>query len=405
MELTLPQGARELIGLLSARGFDTYVVGGCVRDSLLGLCPQDWDLCTAATPQQVEACCAGHRIVETGLRHGTVTVILPDGSYEITTFRTEGAYSDNRRPDSVCFVEDVRTDLARRDFTVNAMAYSPSEGLVDPFGGQEDLSKKRIACVGRAADRFQEDALRMMRALRFAATYGFQIAAETSDAIRQNAHLLRHIAPERICTELCKLLCGKGAGEILRQYGDVIAVIIPELEPDGASCPSADAVERYTGTDRAVKLALLLHPLAGQDGRVERVLRGLRLDAHTQKSAAQLVQHQNDAIEPDAKSIRRWLSRLGTEQFSRLVEVQRAMALARGDGERLSRLDAARAMEQEIVESGQCFSLETLAVTGQDLLALGIPAGRELGKSLERLLMAVIDGELPNDRATLLKNL
>ena len=328
-------------------------------------------------------------------------MILPDGQYEITTFRTEGTYSDNRRPDSVSFVQDVRTDLARRDFTVNAMAYSPSRGLIDPFGGQEDLSKRRIACVGRAFDRFREDALRMMRALRFAAAYGFQIAPETADAIHQNAQRLRNIAPERICVELCKLLCGSGAGEILRQYGDVIAVIIPELQPCGTSCPSAGAVEGYTGTDRAVKLALLLHPLAEEC--VERALKGLRLDAHTQKNAAQLVQHQNDAIEPDAKSIRRWLNRLGTEQFARLVEVQRAMA--RGDGERLSRLDAARDMEQEIVASGQCFSLDTLAVTGEDLLALGIPPGRELGRSLERLLMAVIDGKLPNERDALLKNL
>ena len=227
--MQLPVPVQDLIARLRGAGFPAYAVGGCVRDSLLGLTPHDWDLCTAASPEEMKRVFAGERIAETGLRHGTLTVIRDHIPYEITTFRTEGSYSDHRHPDSVSFVTDVREDLARRDFTINAMAWAPEEGLLDLFGGREDLDRGIIRCVGVPEERFEEDALRILRALRFASVYDFALDPDTSRAVRALYSTLDRVAAERLREELLKLLCGKAAGRMLREYPEVFSAMIPDL--------------------------------------------------------------------------------------------------------------------------------------------------------------------------------
>ena len=229
--LTLPAAVSDLLARLTRAGFSAYVVGGCVRDSLLDLTPHDWDICTSALPEQMQEVFRDFRTVDTGLKHGTLMVIADHEPYEVTTFRIDGDYTDHRHPDSVIFVDDLTRDLARRDFTVNAMAWSPEEGLQDPFGGQADLPAKLIRCVGDPLARFEEDALRVLRALRFAAVYDFAIEPDTASALRKKAPDLKMVAGERIREELLKLLCGKAAGRILREFPEVLAEIIPEIRP------------------------------------------------------------------------------------------------------------------------------------------------------------------------------
>lgn len=241
--IQIPYGANSIIQDLRKAGFDTYVVGGCVRDSLLDLGPKDWDICTSATPAEMKNLFSKRNIktIDTGLQHGTITVNLGDSEqYEITTFRIDGNYSDSRHPDSVEFVKNIELDLARRDFTVNAMAYD-GERVIDPFYGQDDLNRRIISCVGNPDERFGEDALRILRAMRFASTYGFAIEEKTSQAIHRNKEKLLNISAERIQAELCKMLCGRGVLQILLDYSDVIAVIIPEMSP----CMHCKVKNRY----------------------------------------------------------------------------------------------------------------------------------------------------------------
>lgn len=430
--ITLPNGASKIIDVLSDSGFDAYVVGGCVRDSLLGLTPKDWDICTAATPKEVESCFRDYRIIETGLKHGTVTIVMDDEQYEVTTFRTDGVYSDNRRPDTVSFVKDIREDLSRRDFTINAMAYNHSVGVVDLFSGQEHLASGVISCVGNADDRFNEDALRIMRALRFASVYNFRIADETSDAIHKNTGLLKNIAVERVNTELCRFLCGQGVLELLLNYNDVITTIIPELKPCVGFEQNnryhqytvydhiAHAVSNYKGTDIAIKIALLLHDIGkptcytkDENGGhfyghgvpssdiSKEVLERLRFDNHTQRDVVELVLYHDAVIEPTTKTVRRWLNKVGEVQLSRLLDIRMADILAHAEGTQQSRIDicdAVREIALEIIAEAQCFTLKDLAINGKDLLELGIPEGKEIGMLLNKILSLVIDGELPNER-------
>ena len=424
----IPAGAKAIVDMLCRHGYETYVVGGCVRDSLLGLRPKDWDICTAALPEQVERLLAGYRIVETGIKHGTVTVLAGGAPYEVTTFRVDGTYSDSRRPDSVRFVSDLREDLARRDFTVNAMAYSPDAGLIDPFGGRDDLRRGLIRCVGDAGERFAEDALRVMRALRFASVYGFSIEDATARAVHENARRLKCIAVERIGAELCKLLAGKGVGPILLDYSDIMTVIIPELAPciafreNGCSQTVYEhmsrAVAACEGQDEAVLLALFLHDIAvpvcgpGQDhalrGRdmAEGILRRLRLDGKTCREVPELIACHDVDIPASKSTVKRWLSRLGPEGLDRLLAVRLADLAAGTDETRRQRTDQCRRladMKREILAAKECFSLDDLAVRGGDLIALGIPEGKRVGDTLRALLDMVIDGKAENERGALLR--
>lgn len=231
MNIVLPKNVKTIIKILNTHNYEAFIVGGCVRDSVIGLTPHDWDICTNAKPEEIKKCFENFNTFDSGIKHGTISVVLDGEVFEVTTYRIDGTYSDNRRPDSVTFTSDITQDLARRDFTINAMAYNEKRGLIDPYGGRNDLSDKIIKCVGNPDFRFNEDALRIIRALRFASVYNFEIDDETAKSIHKNADLLNNIAVERISVELNKLLSGNGAEKILNNYRDVIAVFIPEIKP------------------------------------------------------------------------------------------------------------------------------------------------------------------------------
>lgn len=435
-DIKIPYGAQSIIQALEDKGFEAYVVGGCVRDSLLGVVPKDWDICTSAIPEDVKKCFNGFRIIETGLKHGTVTIVIDDDSYEVTTFRTDGDYSDNRHPDNVSFVTTVTEDLSRRDFTINAMAYSNTRGLIDPFDGQHDLLHETISCVGDPDDRFKEDALRLMRALRFASTYGFKISDKTSEAIHRNVERLDSIARERISSELCKLICGKGALDILLDYSDVIASVIPEIRPcigfeqnSKYHCYNvydhiAHSVSNYNGDDIVVKLALLLHDIGkpqcyseDENGGhfyghqkascdiADWVMHALRFDKRTHRDVTQLVFYHDDRIAPTPKSVKRWLNRLGEKQLHRLLRVKLADMLAHTEGTQIERVVecfSVRKILNKVLQEQSCFCLKDLAVNGNDMIDLGIPRGKNIGYALEKLLHKVIDGDIPNEKDKLI---
>lgn len=435
IRITLPAGASKILAILQEHGFEAYVVGGCVRDSLLGKVPKDWDICTSALPNQVKSIFSEHRVLETGIQHGTVTILMDDGQYEVTTFRTEGNYSDFRRPDTVSFVSNVKDDLSRRDFTINAMAYNQS-GIIDIYGGCEDIQNKVISCVGNANDRFGEDALRMMRALRFSAVYGFTISDDTSKAIHRNKNLLYHVAPERISIELSKMLLGDHALPILLNYKDVLSVVIPELKP----CIGFNQNNRYhqytvydhmmyavsycKSKDLSVRLALLLHdvgkPLCYTEDEngghfhghavpsydiARKVLDRLKFDNKTKNEVLELILYHDSVIEPTLKTVKRWLNKIGEDRFCQLLSVREADILAHAEGTQELRLEKCRAIFpiiEEILKEEQCFKLSDMRINGRDILALGVPEGRRIGIILHSLLDRVIAGDLENDHDTLL---
>lgn len=434
--IKLPEEAENIINRLDEFGYEAYVVGGCVRDSILGRTPNDWDICTSALPDKVMEIFADYEVIPTGLKHGTVAIVINHTPYECTTFRIDGNYSDSRRPDSVEFTTDIIQDLSRRDFTINAMAYNPKTGLVDPFGGTQDIMIKAIRCVGNADDRFNEDALRVMRAIRFASVYGFMIEEDTSRAIHRNVELLNNIAVERINVELCKLLCGRGVLDILLDYSDVISTIIPEIKPCIGFNQNnryhqytiydhiAHAVSNYTGQDLIVKVALLLHDIGkplcytedengghfyghGQPSRdiAEVIVKRLKFDNYTQKNVIELVLYHDSVIEPTVKVVKRWLNKIGEEQLFRLLDIRMADILAHAEGTQTSRIErcaSVRRIAEDIIASEQCFKLKDLAVNGNDLMTAGVPKGKEIGSTLNWLLDMVINGEVNNEKEELL---
>ena len=398
MKLTLDPGAAALLDTLHAAGYAAYAVGGCVRDSLLGRTAHDWDLCTSALPQQVMELFGAEQCIPTGLQHGTVTVKRMGSLYEVTTFRTEGSYTDGRHPDAVAFVPDVRQDLARRDFTINAMAYNEAEGLVDPFGGQKDLQNGLLRAVGEPQKRFTEEALRIQRRYRFAARFGFAIAPATARAARQLAPHLDCVSAERIQEELAKLLAAPQPGAYLEPA--VLAVVLPELTPENltAAKPVVDACP--AGEENLpVRWAALLGALGEADTR--RVLKRLRCSNACIEETAVLVREMAGegvcrSFSEDI-SIRHLLGRYGLCTVERLcalwaaLQPQTAPACA---------LAAQRARQLEA--DGVCCRVSQLAVNGRDLMAAGIPAGPALRRVLEALLDGVICAEYPNEKPTLL---
>ena len=437
MKFKIPSGARYILQTLNNAGYETYLVGGCVRDLLRGVEPHDWDICTSARPEETERCFSGHRMIETGLKHGTVTVLEDGEPYEITTYRTEGPYSDSRRPDYVKFVSSLEADLARRDFTMNAIALGLDGSLQDPFGGKADIETGLIRCVGEPAQRFQEDGLRVMRALRFGAVFGYGIEERTAQAIHENRHMLEHVAAERINVELCKLLVGKRAGDILRQYPDVLCQFWPELGPLvtleqnnpwhcwGGWEHTIHAMEAAP-PDLVLRLTMLLHDIGkprckstdenGVDHfyghpavsakLADQMLRELKFDNRTRERVVTLVEHHDVQIPCRGRSIRKWLGRLGPEAFFQLLEVKRADGMGQSYElvkDRLVQLEEIRAKSEEIIAQGQCFSLKDLAVNGRDVIAAGVAPGPEVGRVLEKLLEQVLNGEVQNEQDALLK--
>lgn len=433
-KITIPAGAAEIISVLKSNGFDAYVVGGCVRDSLLGKTPKDWDICTSAKPDDVIRCLQNRRIIETGLKHGTVTVVVDNDQYEVTTFRIDGKYSDNRRPDSVQYVSDVAEDLARRDFTMNAIAYNDDDGLIDPFGGASDIENRTISCVRNPDDRFREDALRIMRALRFASVYGFSIDEATTWAIHQNRDLLHHIAAERITAELSKLICGDGVLNVLLTFSDVMATIIPELGPcigfnqnNKYHCYTvydhiAVATANSMGNDLVVRMSLLLHDIGkpccyteDHNGGhfhghgvhshklAEKALSRLRFDNKTRDAILELVLYHDATIEPTPKTVRRWLHKIGEDQFFRLMSIRAADIKAHALGTQDSRLTRCYELcTLAATECTHCFSMKDLEINGREVMALGVPEGKQVGFILNTLLNLVINGDIPNNKSLLI---
>ena len=385
----LPAGAEFVLRRLHEAGYQAYVVGGCVRDTLLGKAPKDWDVCTNALPNQMQRVFADCHVIETGLQHGTLTVMYHHEPFEVTTFRVDGEYTDHRHPDEVIFVADVREDLSRRDFTVNAMAWSPDTGVVDAFGGQEDLARRLIRCVGEPEKRFQEDALRIMRALRFASVYGFAIDPATDAAIHALKHTLKDVAAERIRVELHKLLCGDGAGEILRAYPDVLQVIMPPLSK--VDWPSTVAAVEASPATETFRLALLLHQLEPADAKA--VLTSLKPDNFTRDWVLMLVTNQDYPFQPTRHSLLTALSLFGETETYELLAVREAKGA--GDVEPL------RDVLGDVLGDGICYSIKDMAVNGRDMLALGAK-GKAVGECLNHLLALLIEEKLPNDREALL---
>ena len=443
--LTLPTPVSGLLTRLKQAGFSAYVVGGCVRDSLMGLEPHDWDICTSALPDQMQAVFSGLHTVETGLKHGTLTVIVEHVPYEVTTYRIDGDYTDHRHPDSVRFVDNLVQDLARRDFTVNAMAWSPDAGLQDPFGGRQDLSAGLIRCVGEPEQRFEEDALRVLRALRFAAVYDFAIEPATAAALRQKAPDLKHVAGERVREELLKLLCGKAAGRILREYPDVLAEIIPEIRPmvgyEQDNHHHSYNLWEHTvrgvegvPADPVLRLTMLLHDTGkpavrttdekgeghykGHPKVSEAIARNtaekLHLDNAFRDRLCTLVLHhdiplrtQDGAINTDRSFLLRRLNKFGETDLRALFLIHCADRTATGysSAEReKARLAERMAALDALLAEQPCFTLKDLAVNGRDLMAAGLQ-GRAVGEALQMLLEAVMDGRVPNEKDPLLRYL
>ena len=395
MTIRMDEGAAELLDTLHRAGYAAYVVGGCVRDSLLGLTPHDWDLCTSALPQQGMELFGAEKCIPTGLQHGTVTVKQGGGLYEITTFRTEGTYTDGRHPDEVHFVPDVREDLARRDFTINAMAYNAKEGLVDPFGGQADLQSGILRAVGVPHQRFTEDALRILRLYRFAARFGFAIDPPTAQAAQELCAHLDCVSVERIEEELAKLLSAPAPAAYLDKK--ILLVILPELSPEAlaAAKPVVDACP--AGAENLpIRLAALLLSL-GEDG-IRRTLRRLRCSNACIEETAVLVREVVSGV-PVSLNIyaRRLLGKYN------LCTVQRLAALGTAlQPERSADFAALSELAERLDADGVCCRVSQLAVNGRDLMAAGVPAGPGIRKVLEALLDGVIREEYPNERQALL---
>ena len=431
-----PEYVQEAMDRLERAGYECFAVGGCVRDSLRGAAPHDWDLCTSARPEQVRAAFSGCRTVEIGLEHGTVAVVFPEGTLEITTYRVEDGYTDARHPDRVAFTPDIREDLARRDFTVNAMAYHPRKGLADPFGGQKDLRDGILRCVGEPQRRFGEDALRILRAVRFSSVIGYRLEAKTAAAVHEMRENLNRISAERIREELTKLLMGKNIREVLTLYSDVVAVVLPELKPCFGFIQhnvhhsmdvwghTVESVARCA-PDPVLRWTLLLHDIGKPDtftledgtghfygherhsaALAQAILKRLKFDTRTAQRIVTLIQSHMLRTEPSERAVRRRLNQLGPETFFQLLEVIRAdtLSLAPDFHSRTLEIDQLKTLAERIIVSGQCFSLRDLAVNGEDLLALGLH-GREVGEGLRFLLNEVIGGRCENTREALLEEI
>ena len=400
VDILLPRPVHGILAALRQQGHAAYAVGGCVRDSLLGRPPCDWDVCTSARPGEIQAAFPGKCLSSPGVRHGTITVLLEHTPYEVTTFRTDGAYSDHRHPDGVRFVRSVSQDLSRRDFTVNAMAYSPAAGLVDPFDGARDLDAKRLRCVGDPARRFAEDALRILRMMRFAACLGFSIEPRTEAAALRQCGVLAQLSAERCRDEFCKMLAGRWAPRVLHGQR---ALFVPLL-------PSAAQSSERAWEEAVCAIAAAPGELCVRLGILCRVVSPAQLaplcpDAKTAQTAALLAEYADAPLHALPSTARRWLHRLGAETLQRLVCLQAAFAAARGDRAKQTELAEFAEHLRRAVEGSACYTRAQLAVNGADALRAGIPEGAAVGEALEALLERVIDGTLPNERGVLLEQL
>lgn len=391
--LPIPEYLSPILSLLEQSGFEAYLVGGCVRDSVMGRIPNDYDLTTSATPAEMCRVFSDFRLIETGLKHGTVTVCSDGEQIEITTYRIDGAYADNRHPESVSFTRNITEDLSRRDFTVNAMAYSPTRGLCDPFGGIADIERRRIACVGDAEKRFREDGLRIMRAVRFASCLDFTIDAETADAARSLSHLLDGISRERVHVEFSKLICGAGAGRITSDFADVLHAALPPVsEHTFKGCAPLLAC---LPADPVVRLAFLAanEDADGSASCAGKATASLKASTADSRRCAILAKECTVPYPETESAVKRLMSRLSHENILAYAAMHSTQT-GTDSADFLRLYDA-------VCESDPCVSIKQLAVGGRDVMTLAGARGTAVGEILQSLLDRVMDGELNNDRETL----
>ena len=432
-QMLLPSEIELCLSLLNQNGYSAYVVGGAVRDHLMGRQINDYDVCTDALPNEVEGVFHDYRVIETGIKHGTVTVFFGPSSVEITTFRTDGSYSDGRHPDSVDFTRDIVKDLSRRDFTVNAIAYSPIEGYIDPFCGIGDISSKVIRCVGDPTRRFSEDALRILRALRFSATLGFTINNETSNAILTLKNNLSLVSKERVRDEIKKLICGKDMFRVMNDYRDIMALIIPDISATfdyNQNNPHHD-FDLYTHIvktvsnlpcDPTLRFSGLLHDIAkpiteSKDNNgishfyahahhsaemAEKILRDLRFSNVEIKRIVTLIRHHDGVIEETESAVSRKLSKIGKDLYFDLLDLQRADNASQklNTSLRTEHNESLRKIANDILSKEPCLSLSDLALNGNDMIDMGYK-GKEIGKALTLLFNAVLNGEVKNTKKDL----
>lgn len=433
--MELPFQICEILKRLENAGFSAFVVGGCVRDHLMGNAPYDFDITTSALPNETKRVFADCRVIDTGIKHGTVTVLYKGVSTEITTYRTDGEYSDGRHPDSVTFSRNIEDDLSRRDFTMNGIAYSPKTGFTDPFGGMSDIEAGIIRCIGEPEKRFSEDALRILRALRFSSVLGFPIEERTADAVRALKRNLRKVSAERIFAELKRLLCGGDVKRVMLDFADVFAEIIPPLGTEigfdqGSKYHNstlwehtARAVEAAPPTAE-MRLAMLFHDIGkpscrsvGEDGEchyyghgdvsarmTEEILRVLKCDNSTRERVVEIVKYHDIPVDTSHKYIKRQLAKHGSEVFADIMHAHIADDSAKHDfcRERIPKAREVIRIAEEIAAQKPCLSVRTLAVSGDDLRGI-VPPSPLMGEVLSRLLSEVVDEKLPNEKDTLLK--
>ena len=404
--MELPENVRNIISTIEKNGCEAYAVGGCVRDTLMGKTPSDWDITTSALPMQVKSMFG--RTVDTGLKHGTVTVMIGKTGYEVTTYRIDGEYKDGRHPESVEFALNLVEDLKRRDFTINAMAYNDKNGLVDEFDGRGDLERKVIRCVGNPMERFTEDALRMMRAIRFSAQLSFDIHPDTYDAINKLSDTIKQVSMERIQVELTKTLVSDNPEKVELFYSTgIFAAVLPEISRifEGRYRQNALCMVRFTENTPVLRYAALLNSLEPEEARS--LLRRLKMDNHTVDSVTAIVANSKGKIDENEPAIREALNRLGKDLMNNLLIHAEALAKAKEEttGVMLpvthNHIVAVRKMMEGIIDRGDCFTIKDLDITGNDLIEYGM-SGSQIGRTLNELLHVVMDNPKLNDKATLI---
>lgn len=440
VKINVPNAVQKIFSVLKEYGAEAYIVGGCVRDSILGRIPHDWDICTPVLASELQDIFEekGYKVIPTGLQHGTITLVIEGEGYEVTQFRRDGEYTDGRHPDNIEFTSNLEEDLKRRDFTINAMAYNPNAGLIDPFGGLRDIEYKMITCVSSAKDRFEEDALRILRAIRFASQLDFSIEPETDWEIHQQFERLRNISIERISSEFCKIVESNGFSDQLVLYNDVFSAFIPELKDtfgfkqnNPYHCydvfgHTVIAVENCDSIELVTKLAVFFHdfgkPHSYQDGEdgirhfkghskvsaeiTDAIMRRLRFDNETRCNVVELIYYHDANFGLGEKYIKRWLNKIGENQFRRLLEVRKADIKAHNPIFLKDRIEKVKVIEnllEKVISEEECFSLNDLAINGKDVMkSMMIEEGKAVGIWLNKILNLVIDGELKNTREDLI---
>ncbi|NLK22036.1 MAG: CCA tRNA nucleotidyltransferase [Epulopiscium sp.] len=434
-KIDIPKEAEEIIFMLNRQGYEGYIVGGCVRDILMNRTPHDWDITTSAKPEEVKS--MFKKTYDTGIAHGTVTVILNEKHFEITTYRIEGFYEDHRRPKEVAFTKDLSKDLSRRDFTMNAVAYHPKEGFIDPMGGIEDIKKEKIRCVGNPDRRFEEDALRMLRGIRFSSQLNFDIEGNTLSAIKNNSYLISHISSERVREELDKILLSDSVRKFILLYDTgILKYILKEVEecfkteqnhPHHGDNVGIHTLKSVEAVDKILSLrwTMLLHDIGKPEHKTtddkgidhfyghveksvvlaEKIMDRLKFDKKSSKHILQLIKWHDERIEEDKKSIKGVLHKIGEDAFLDLLKVQLADSKAQNPKfykEKEERLKSLYEIYKEVKQNKECFSLKELAINGEDLIKLGIKKGKTIGETLEYLLEMVIKNPGLNTKEQLL---